>query len=101
MGSSTVMLPTVLPTSMGASAPESSCVRPLGFRLRPARSTCATSMGSPPPFEFLAKNDCGRIHDHEEGQEHDDRARGFLDESTLGTVGPEIGLHGQHGRGIG
>src|SRR3954465_5120495 len=95
------MSPTVLPTSTGVCATGSSCTRPLGFRLIPARSTCTASIVSPPSFESLAKNDRRRVHDHEEDQEHDDGARGFLDEPALGAVRPQIDLHRQYGGRIG
>src|SRR5690348_18317442 len=99
MGSSTAMLPTValLFESVGSCKETGSEVRALGFRLRPDRSTCAASIFSPTSFESFTKNDRRGVHDHEERQEHDDRARRFLDEPTLGAVRPEEYLHGQRG----
>ena len=84
--------------SAAPAGPGSSGVRPLGFRLRPARSTCAASIFSPPSFESFTKDYRRRVHDHQEGQEHDDGARGLLDEAALGTVGPQEHLHGQRRR---
>src|SRR6187549_1547153 len=101
MGSSTAMLPTVaLLVSVGSCSETSSEVRPLGFRLIPARSTCAASIFSPTSFESFTKDYRCRVHDHEEGQEHDDGARCFLDEAALGAVGPQEYLHGQRGRRV-
>src|SRR6476469_6152666 len=90
MGSATSMLPTVLPISTGSGLAASSATRPLGFRLIPARSTCATlSILLPPAFEAFAKDDRRRVHDDEECEEHDDRSGRFFDESALGAVGPQ------------
>src|ERR1044071_2880317 len=92
------MSPTVLPLSTGNAATEASATRPLGFRLIPARSTCtALSICSPPTFEAFAKNDGRRVHDDQEGQEHDDRARGLFDEAAFRAVRPQEHLHGQRG----
>src|SRR4051812_45675207 len=91
------MLPTVLPTSTGTCSAESSDLRPLGFRLMPARSTCtAVSMGSPTSFESLAEDDCRRVHDHQEREQHDDGARGLLDEAAFGAVRPQVHLDRQN-----
>src|SRR5687768_1478676 len=101
MGSSTSMMPTVLPASTGACSAPSSDLRPLGFRLIPARSTCtALSIFSPPTFETFSEDDRGRVHHDEEGQQHDDRARGLLDEAALGAVRPQEYLDRQGRRGI-
>src|SRR5687767_7650247 len=95
------MLPTVLPGSMGtSSSPARSLgILALGLRFTPVNS--AASIGLPPSFETFAKNDRRRVHHHQEREQHDDRARGLLDESTLGAVRPEKYLHGKHRRRIG
>src|SRR5438045_3308990 len=73
-------------------------VRMLGFRLMPVSS--AASIVSPTSFESFTEDYRSCVHDHQEGQEHDDGAGGFFDKAALGTVGPQEDLHGQCRGGV-